>query len=87
MLKTLARILLDRHGGRYGHHPYKPWKKGKKRKGWGRYYDAYRDHRYGYDDRPYGNDPRHAPPPYGYHRPRGLKGMILDAILRRLLRR
>jgi hypothetical protein len=76
MLKTIARLLLDRahHRGSHGYHPRKPWKKGKKHRGWG--HDP-RDHgSYGY-----------GPPPYGYHRPTSFKAMILEAILRRLFKR
>ena len=80
MLKTLLRLLLEGRGKRYDHrspYSYKPWKKPKKSR---RPYGWHGDDRYGYGDR-YG----HMPP--GYHRPRGLKGMIIDAILRRLLKR
>jgi hypothetical protein len=86
MLKSLIRLLLDRQSGRYHHpshhgygsHPYKPWKKGKKDR---RGYDWYPDPRAGYGPGPYGH------PPHGYHRPRGIKGMILEAILHRLMKR
>lgn len=78
-LKLLSLYQAARHGHRYGS-SYKPWK----RKKW----KGYRHDRYG----GYGHPP-YPPPlgygadygPYGYGRPRGLKGMIVDAIVRRLL--
>ena len=80
MLKTILRLLLESRSKRYDHrgpYGYKPWKKHKR----SRRYDGWHgDDRYGYEGR-YG----HMPP--GYHRPRGIKGMIIDAILRRLLKR
>lgn len=75
LLKFLALARAARHGRFHGH---KPWKAKKWKK-----------HRaYGYDPRyshsPYGHGPYgYGPPP----RPRGLKGLILEAILHRLLRR
>lgn len=74
LLKLLTLIQAVRHGGGYAARGYKPWK-GKKWK---------RGRHYGYD--PYG----YGPPPYGsqpYGRPKGIKGMVVEAILHRWLRR
>lgn len=86
MLKSVLRLLLDRYGRHHGHrpsyppaygsHPYKPWKKGKKHR---RPYGWHAGLGYGsgpYDDRP-----------YGYQRPRGIKNLIIEAVLHRLLKR
>ena len=80
MIKSIAKLIFTIWQSRqpyYGHGHGKLWKS-KKRKGYkhGRSWD----HR---DYPPYGND-------YGYpghHRPRGVKGLIIDAVLRRLLHR
>jgi hypothetical protein len=86
VLKTLARLLLERYAhrhDRYPPHPYKPWKKHKKGK---RHWGWPGDHRYGAPhgyDGSYGYGAPYAPPP----RPRGLKGLIVEALLRRLMRR
>ena len=80
MIKTTAKLIFviwqKRQHGYHDSHG-KPWKS-KKRQGykhgrnWGhRGYPSYGDE-YGYP---------------GYHRPRGVKGLILDAVLRRLLHR
>lgn len=88
MLKTLARLFLERQLHRHG--GSKPWKKGKKHRRWGHPYDPRHDRSYGHDpryDRPYGYDPRYDSGGYGHHRPRGIKEMIVRAIIDRLLRR
>lgn len=80
MIEKIAKLVFALKGGHpYGPHPTKPWKR-KKLKG----------HKHGWR-RGYDGD---GPPPWpGYgpvHRPArppGLKGMILEAILRRLWRR
>jgi len=80
MLGKLARFLLAAVQGR-GHpyaHPYdmRPGKYGKRRK-WERSKHDWRA-------APYGFHPSHS---YRPHRPRGLKGLLLEAVLRRLARR
>jgi hypothetical protein len=80
ILKLLSMYQAARHGHRYGSH-YEPWK----RKKWkGPKHDRYSG--YGYPPYPpphgYGSD--HGS--YGYGRPRGLKGVIIDVIVRKLLR-
>ncbi len=99
MLKKLSKLLAfyqatrhsHRHGPSYGSASYEPWKR-KKRKGHG--HDRYGGHGHqpygpsqGYDRPPYpshGYGPDHGP--YGHGRPRGFKGMIIDAIVRKLLK-
>jgi hypothetical protein len=77
MLKKLRKLVHLVQAARYGHPPHKPGKGKKKwrRHGYGRY-----DH-YG---PPPGAGYGYGPPPYGHGRPRGLKGLILEAVLRRL---
>jgi len=82
-LKTLARLFLERRGyghsgSSYGHKPYKPWKKGKKRP-YGGYHPGYHN--------PYDHGGYPPPPPYGYHHRPSVKQMIVEAVLRRLFRR
>ena len=83
LLKLLALYQAARHGGGHaaGHRPYKPWKAAKK---WKKQQRRYHGHGYGYQHPrdPYGHGPYHHPP-----RPRGVKGLILEAVLHRLLRR
>jgi hypothetical protein len=80
LLKLLALVQAVRHGRSYGgvgaYEPFrrKKWKKRDQRR-YGAY--GYPPHGYGYGHDPY----------YGRPRPRGLKGMIVEAILHRLLRR
>ena len=80
MIKSIAKLIFAiwqsrQHGYHYGYG--KPWKP-KKRKG----YKHGRDWgHHGYP--PYGQEYGHP----GYHRPRGVKGLIIDAVLRRLLHR
>jgi hypothetical protein len=78
LLKLLTLIQAVRHGGGYAARGYKPWK-GRKWK---------RSKRYAYD--PHGYGPGYGPQPYGpqpYGRPKGIKGMVVEAILRRWLGR
>ena len=78
LLKLLTMIQAVRHGGGYAARGYKPWK-GKQWKRGKRYaYDPY-GYGSGYGSHPYG--------PQAYGRPKGVKGMVVEAILRRLLRR
>ena len=85
LLKLLSLYQAARHGHRYDS-SYKPWK-GKK---WKR-----REHErhggyghppppppygYGAGQDPYGHGP------YGHARARGLKGVVIDAIVRKLLK-
>lgn len=89
ILKLLSLYQAARHGHRYGP-AHKPWK----RKKWKGYkYGRYGGHGYppyppppgyGLDSGPYGYGAEHGP--YGHSRPRGLKGAIIDAIVRKLLR-
>jgi hypothetical protein len=85
LLKLVSSYQATRHGHRYGPSygsaSYKPWK----RKKW----KGHKPDRYGgYGHPPYppphGYGPDHGP--YGYGRPRRLKGVIIDAIVQRLLR-
>lgn len=80
LLKLLAAVQTARHG--HAGYAYKPWK-GKKWKG--QKYGAYGPHGYPPHGSPYGHGPAY--PPHGYARPRGLKGMLLEAVLNRLLRK
>ena len=77
MLKKLLKLLSLYQGTRHGHHrygsSYKPWKQ-KKWRGHG-YPPHQPPHGYGYD---------HGP--YDHTRPRGLKGVVIDAIVRKLLK-
>jgi hypothetical protein len=82
LLKLLSLVQAVRHGHPpYGAGAYQPFKgkKWKKRERYRRYgaYGGHPPHGYGSS----GYDP------YGHPRPRGLKGMIVEAILHRLLRR
>lgn len=84
-MKKLARLLALTLASRHGHGPiaggYKPWKRRK--------WKAHKQYGYG----PYhGHQPGYPPPPpygygYGHPRPRGIKGLIVEAILHKLLRR
>jgi hypothetical protein len=86
MLKKVLRLLSSyqagRHGYRHGssHEPWRPEKK--KWKG------RERDRRGGYGHPPYAPPPGYGYDhgPYGQGRPRGIKGMIIDAIVRKLLK-
>jgi hypothetical protein len=78
MIKSIAKLIFvlwqsQQHGYGYG----KPWKP-KKRKG---YKHVRRWAHRGYS--PYGYEYGYP----GYHRPQGVKGFIIDAVLRRLLHR
>ena len=84
MLKKIVKLLAlagaSHYGHRHGPYSHKPWKRRKWR---GHEHGPYG----GYDyppPPPYGYGPGHAP--YGYGRPRGLKGLIVEAILQRLFR-
>ena len=76
-MKKLLKLLALAQAARHGHAAYraagarKPWKRGKWKGQW--------HHPYGYHGM--------GPGPYGRARPRGLKGVIVEAILHRLLRR
>ena len=80
MIKSIAKLIFTIWQSRQTHYGYghgKPWNsKKRKRYKHGRSWD----HR-GYP--PYGHDLGYP----GYHRPRGVKGLIIDAVLRRLLHR
>lgn len=78
ILKLLSLYQANRHGHRYDS-SYKPWK-GKKWKG--HKYDRSPD--YGHPPPPYGHGSGYGP--HGYSRPRGLKGMVIDMIVRKLLK-
>lgn len=82
MLKKVLRLLSSyqstRHGYRHGpsYKPRRPKKKWKGRERGGYDHPPYAPSSgYGYD---YG--------PHGHGRPRGIKGMIIDAIVRKLLK-
>jgi hypothetical protein len=80
MIKSIAKLIFTIWQSRqpyYGHGHGKPWKS-KKRK---RYKHGPHWSHHGYP--PYGHDYGYP----GYHRPRGVKGLIIDAVLRRLLHR
>jgi hypothetical protein len=92
--EILVRLVSDRlrghgHGGTYGK---KPWKKKHKARYGGWYGDPRGPyggpHGGGYGPSGYGQ-PGHYGSGYsgGYDRPRGLKGMIMNALLRYLSRR
>ena len=82
LLKLLSLVQAVRHGHPpYGAGAYKPfkrrkWKKRERHRGYG-----------AYGHPPYGHDHGAGYDPYGRPRPRGLKGMIVEAILHRLLGR
>jgi hypothetical protein len=81
LLKLLSLIQAARHEHPYGAGAaYQPFKRKKWKRG-----ERYRRHGAGYGHPPYGHGSGYDP--YGRPRPRGLKGMIVEAILRRLLRR
>jgi hypothetical protein len=82
-VKKLLKLLALAQAARHGHAAYraagarKPWKHEKRK---GRWHDPHHGHHpYGYHGM--------GPGPYGRARPRGLKGVIVEAILHRLLRR
>jgi hypothetical protein len=78
MIKKVAKLLFILWQSRQGGYAYgKPWKY-KKRKG---YKHDWRWAQGGYP--PYGHG--HGYP--GHYRPRGVKGLIIDALLRRMLHR
>jgi hypothetical protein len=77
LVKLVSLVQAVRHGHAYGRTAYKPWKGKKRWKGYG----------YGpYDARGYHRPSGYGYGPHGHGRPRGLKGLILEAILRRLLK-
>jgi hypothetical protein len=80
ILKLLSLYQAARHGHRYGP-SYKPWKR---RKWKGYKHDRYGSHGYPPYPPPPGYGLDHGP--YGYGRPRGLKGAIIDAIVHKLLK-
>jgi hypothetical protein len=73
MLNTILRLLMQSRGRRHDQRGFssKSWKKPKKSR---RHDGGQGGDRYGY-----------MPP--GRHRPRGLKAILIDAVLRRLLKR
>jgi hypothetical protein len=89
MLKKLSKLLAlyqatqhgHRHSASYGSASYKPWKRQKWK---GPRHDRYSGH----DHQPYGSPHGYRPDhgPYGYGRLRGLKAMIIDAIVHKLLK-
>jgi hypothetical protein len=90
MLKKLMKLAYlvqaARRGHGYGHGGYKPWKGKKKWKRHGYGYGPPPGYGPGYEHGPgpgYGHSYGHGPG-YGYGRPRGLKGIILEAVVRRL---
>ncbi len=85
LLKLFSLVQAVRHGGGYAARSYKPWK-GKKWKG-GRKHQAYGYQPHAAPPPPYGYGPAHDPYGQAHHRPRGIKGMLLEAIVHRLLRR
>jgi hypothetical protein len=80
ILKLLALYQAARHGHRYSssHKPWKPkrWK--------GHKHDRYRGHGHPPYPSPHGYGSDHGLG--GYGRPRGLKGVIIDAIVQKLLK-
>ena len=91
LLKLVSLYQATRHGHHYGSSPHKPWQrtkwKGHKRDRYSGYGHQPYGPPHGYDRPPYpphGYGADHGP--YGYGRPRGLKGMIIDAIVHKLLR-
>ena len=83
MLKKLLELVHLVQTARHGHPPYRPWEGKKKwrRQAYGRYDRHGPPPGAGYG---YGPHPGYGPPPDGHGRPRGLKGLILEAVLRRL---
>ena len=78
LLKLLSLYQAARHGHRHGP-SYKPWKGKKARK-----HDRYGGYGRPLPSPPYGYGFDHSP--YGHARPRGLKGVVIDAIVRKLLK-
>jgi hypothetical protein len=80
VLKLLSLYQAARHGHSYGS-SQGPWK----RKKWkGHKHRRYGSHGYPPYPPPHGYGSDHAP--YSYGRSRGLKGVIIDAIMRKLLK-
>ncbi len=85
MLKKVLRLLSSYQAGRHGYRhgsSYEPRRPKKRWKG------HERDRHGGYGHSPYAPPPGYGYDhgPYGHGRPRGLKGMIIDAIVRKLLK-
>jgi hypothetical protein len=80
LLKLLSLYQAARHGQYHGP-SYKPWKGGKRK---GRKRDRYGAYGHPPSPPPYGHGFDHDP--YGHARPRGLKGVVIDAIVRKLLK-
>lgn len=94
LLKLAHLVQAARHG--HAHGGYKPWKGKKKwkRHTYGQWGGPYGHHPgygpppgWGHDPGPGWGQPYGYGHPYGHGRPRGLKGLILEAVLRRLLGR
>ena len=85
MLKKVLRLLSSYQAARHGYRQgpsHEPWRPKRKRKGYER------DRSGGYGHPPYAPPPGYGYDhgPYGQGRPRGIKGMIIDAIVRKLLK-
>lgn len=80
LLKLLSLYQAARHG-RYHGPSYNPWK-GKKWKG--REHERHGGYGYPPSPPPYGYGVGQGP--YGHARARGLKGVVIDAIVRKLLK-
>ena len=80
LLKLLSLYQAARHGHCYGP-SHEPWKREKRK---GREHDRYGAYGCPPPPPPYDYGPDHGP--YGHARPRGLKGVVIDAIVRKLLK-
>ncbi len=79
-MKLLSLYQAARHGHRHGS-SHEPWKRGKRK---GRKHDRHGG--YGRPPAPSALRRRFGRDPYGHARPRGLKGVVIDAIVRKLLK-
>jgi hypothetical protein len=77
LLKLLSLYQATKRGYRYGPSSPKTWKRAK----WKERRHT-RHGGYGYPPPPHGYEQH----PYGHHRSRGLKGMLIDVIVRKLLK-
>ena len=82
-MKKLLKLLSLYQAARHGHHydSSKPWKREKWER---REHERYGGYGYPPPPPPYGYGPGRGP--YGHARAQGLKGVVIDAIVRKLLR-
>jgi len=86
MIKKLVKLFFSLRGVSYGPRPYKPWKDKRWKAHKRARHHTHIDPRYGYP--PFGQPPgyggHHAPYGGHHHRPRSIKGMVVEAILHKL---